>query len=99
MSERTKPIEWINLFITIAGTIAIPGMIYITQKDQTDRIEHQNRKVGVAQLLSDNYEATCEQRLATSNLIEKWLAKDLSRNVDDPFKDILLKYLRIGVTA
>lgn len=99
MNERTKLIEWINLLITIAGTIAIPGMIYFTQTNQTDRIEFQNRKVGVAQLLSDNYAATCEQRLATSNLIEEWLTKDLSSDANDPFKDILLKYLRIGLAS
>lgn len=96
--------DWINSIAAITAAcaaVAIPFVIdhsqsnlaksFQAENEQTTSIlEAQNRKVGIAQILSDNYEVTCKKRLAIVRLVEDWL-------INDP-KDKAIIYRHLEVT-
>ena len=75
---------------TILGAIFIPIAIFFGQVLQTSSTEKQNRKVGIAQILSDNYSADCQQQIDTTHLIDSWF------DIDEADTAGLINYLQDG---
>ena len=61
---------------TIIGSIAIPIAISFGEVYQTWTREKENRKVGIAQILSENYDASCLKKVDTEKLISSWFNID-----------------------
>jgi hypothetical protein len=72
------PLEKISAIATIIGAIAIPFVIHFGQ----GMTERQNRKVGIAQIFTEQAEEECPHRLSTSRLIDQLFKNDLD-NSDD----------------